>query len=76
MRIYAYGKMIFNEIYKHMENFDAYVFITPVYFHKMSESAKTFFDRLKRWEAFNNDSKIKGKKISCIGCAEGSGSVT
>ena len=38
----------FNEIYKHMGDFDAYVFITPVYFHEMSESAKTFFDRLKR----------------------------
>lgn len=66
----------FNEIYKHMENFDAYVFITPVYFHEMSESAKTFFDRLKRCDAFNDDSKIKGKKIVCIACAGGSGSGT
>ncbi len=32
----------FNEIYKYMENFDAYVFATPVYFHEMNESAKTF----------------------------------
>ena len=53
-----------------MENFDAYVFVTPVYFHEMSESAKTFFDRLKR---FNDNSKIKGKKIVCIACAGGSG---
>lgn len=59
-----------------MENFDAYVFITPVYFHEMSESAKTFFDRLKRCDAFNDDSKIKGKKIVCIACAGGSGSGT
>lgn len=66
----------FNEIYKHMENFNAYVFITPVYFHEMSESAKTFFDRLKRCDAFNDDSKIKGKKIVCIACAGGSGSGT
>lgn len=66
----------FNEIYKHMEDFDAYVFITPVYFHEMSESAKTFFDRLKRCDAFNNDSKIKGKKVVCIACAGGSGSGT
>ena len=66
----------FNEIYKYMENFDAYVFITPVYFHEMSESAKTFFDRLKRCDAFNENSKIKGKKIVCIACAGGSGSGT
>ena len=59
-----------------MENFDAYVFVTPVYFHEMSESAKTFFDRLKRCDAFNEDSKIKRKKIVCIACAGGSGSGT
>ena len=66
----------FNEIYKYLENFDAYVFITPVYFNEMSESAKTFFDRLKRCDAFNDNSKIKGKKIVCIACAGGSGSGT
>ena len=66
----------FNEIYKHMGDFDVYVFITPVYFHEMSESAKTFFDRLKRCDAFNDESKIKGKKIVCIACAGGSGSGT
>lgn len=66
----------FNELYKYMSNFDAYVFITPVYFHEMSESAKTFFDRLKRCDAFNDDSKIKGKKVVCIACAGGSGSGT
>ena len=33
----------FNQIYKYMGYFDAYVFITPVYFHEMSESAKNIF---------------------------------
>lgn len=66
----------FNEIYRQMEDFDAYVFITPVYFHEMSESAKAFFDRLKRCDAFYEESKIKGKKIVCIACAGGSGSGT
>lgn len=66
----------FNEIYEYMGNFDGYIFITPVYFHEMSESAKTFFDRLKRCDAFNNNSKIKGKKIICIACAGGSGTGT
>ena len=50
-----------------------YIFITPVYFHEMSESAKAFFDRLKRCDAFNDNSKIMGKKIICIACAGGSG---
>ena len=45
----------FNDIYNHMSEFDLYIFITPVYFHEMSESAKTFFDRLKRCDAFNNN---------------------
>lgn len=66
----------FNEIYKYMSDFDTYIFITPVYFWEMSESAKTFFDRLKRCDAFNDDSKIKGKKIVCIACAGGSGNGT
>lgn len=66
----------FNEIYEYMSDFDAYIFITPVYFWEMSESAKTFFDRLKRCDAFNDNSKIKGKKIVCIACAGGSGNGT
>lgn len=66
----------FNDIYKHMKDFDAYIFITPVYFHEMSESAKTFFDRLKRCDAFNDNSNLKGKKIISIACAGGSGSGT
>lgn len=66
----------FNEVYEKMKEFDHHIFITPVYFHEMSESAKTFFDRLKRCDAFNDASKIKGKKIICIACAGGSGSGT
>lgn len=66
----------FNEIYEYMSDFDSYIFITPVYFWEMSESAKTFFDRLKRCDAFNDGSKIKGKKIVCIACAGGSGNGT
>lgn len=66
----------FNGIYEHMSDFDAFVFITPVYFHEMSESAKTFFDRLKRCDAFNDNSEIKEKKIVCIACAGGSGQGT
>lgn len=66
----------FNEIYEHMNDFDAYIFVTPVYFWEMSESAKTFFDRLKRCDAFNDNSKIRGKKFISIACAGGSGNGT
>ncbi len=66
----------FNEIYSYMGNFDTYILITPVYFWEMSESAKTFLDRLKRCDAFCSNSKIRGKKIICIACAGGSGSGT
>lgn len=66
----------FNELYSYMSSFDVYVFLTPVYFWEMSESAKTFFDRLKRCDAFNDNSKIRGKKIVCIACAGGSGNGT
>ena len=66
----------FNTIYEQMDSFDSYIFVTPVYFKEMSESAKVFFDRLKRCDAFNDNSKIKGKNIICIACAGGSSSGT
>ena len=59
-----------------MGEYDAYIFVSPVYFHEMSESAKTFFDRLKRCDSFYEDSKIRGKDLICIACAGGSGSGT
>jgi multimeric flavodoxin WrbA len=66
----------FNDIYNLMSNYDGYIFITPVYFWEMSESAKAFFDRLKRCDAFNDNSDIRGKKLISIACAGGSGSGT
>lgn len=66
----------FNKIYNLMGEHDGYIFITPVYFWEMSESAKTFFDRLKRCDSFNDNSKIKGKKFISIACAGGSGNGT
>lgn len=66
----------FNELYNMMNQYDGFIFITPVYFWEMSESAKTFFDRLKRCDAFNDKSQIRGKKIVSIACAGGSGNGT
>lgn len=37
---------------------------------------QNIFDRLKRCDAFNDNSKIKGKKFISIACAGGSGNGT
>lgn len=66
----------FNNIYNLMGEYDGYIFITPVYFWEMSESAKTFFDRLKRCDAFNDESELRGKKFISMACAGGSGNGT
>ena len=34
-----------NSFFSTSIDYDAYVFVTPVYFHEMSKSAKTFFNR-------------------------------
>jgi multimeric flavodoxin WrbA len=41
----------FQELHSRMAKMDAFVFVTPVYWGDMSESAKAFFDRLRRNEA-------------------------
>ena len=42
----------------------------------MSESAKTFFDRFRRCEAFNENASLIGKQMLCIAAAGGSGNGT
>lgn len=66
----------FNVLKKRIDEFDAIIVVSPVYFYEMSEVAKTFFDRLKRCESFDKDSKLKGKNMLCIACAGGSGDGT
>ena len=66
----------FNALKEKIGEFDAMIVVSPVYFYEMSESAKTFFDRLKRCESFDENSKLKGKNILCIACAGGSGDGT
>jgi multimeric flavodoxin WrbA len=63
----------FKMLHEKINSFDAVVIVSPVYFHEMSESAKTFFDRLRRCEAFNESSPLKGKQMLCIAAAGGSG---
>ena len=52
---------------------DALVFSTPVYFGDISESAKNFLDRWRRCERSNPDSPLIGKRAIGIAAAGGSG---
>ncbi|WP_088226736.1 flavodoxin family protein [Desulfosporosinus sp. FKB] len=63
----------FQALHASLAGFDAFVFVTPVYFGEMSESAKTFTDRLRRCEAFREKSYLEGKPIIEIAAAGGSG---
>lgn len=66
----------FNDLQSSLEEYNAYIIVSPVYFHEMSEVAKTFFDRLKRCQSFNVNSKITNKNVLFIACAGGSGAGT
>jgi len=52
---------------------DAVVFATPVYFGDLSESAKTFLDRLRRVERGRVIKTFNGKKAIGVASAGGSG---
>ena len=56
-----------------IEGAEAVVFSTPVYWHDLSESAKSFLDRLRRCETFSGRGTCKGKKVIGITAAGGSG---
>ena len=71
----------FEKVHETMDEVDGFVVVTPVYFHDMSESAKTFFDRLRRCEAnikFNREkiNKIEKKPVICVAAAGGMGTGT
>ena len=52
---------------------DALVFTTPVYWWDISESAKTFLDRMRRVETYHSFKRYEGKPYLGIACAGGSG---
>jgi multimeric flavodoxin WrbA len=53
---------------------DAYVLVTPVYWHEVSEAGKVFLDRLRRCEATRGDrSGLLGKPVIAVAAAGGSG---
>jgi multimeric flavodoxin WrbA len=64
----------FEDLRKKVNEADALVFSTPVYFSDISESAKCFLDRLRRCEIFKRSiSPLKGKPVIGIAAAGGSG---
>ena len=52
---------------------DAFVFVTPVYWHDLSESAKKFLDRIRRVETFSGRDTFVGTKTIGVTAAGGSG---
>lgn len=67
----------FQKIHKIFCESDAYIVITPVYWGEMSESAKAFFDRLRRNEALKGDQSCAfGKYVISVAAAGGSGNGT
>lgn len=63
----------FQHIREKISEADALVFITPVYFGDLSESAKRFLDRLRRTEAFSGCNTCQGTRVIGIAAAGGSG---
>lgn len=67
----------FQSLHASMENIDAFIFITPVYWGEMSESMKAFTDRLRRCEAFRKEQSLFfNKPVICVAAAGGSGNGT
>jgi multimeric flavodoxin WrbA len=63
----------FQHIRENIGESDALIFVTPVYFGDLSESAKRFLDRLRRTEAFSGYNTCKGTRVIGITAAGGSG---
>jgi multimeric flavodoxin WrbA len=64
----------FQELREKINQADALVFSTPVYYGDLSESAKRFLDRWRRCESFDHEaSPLKGKRVIGIAAAGGSG---
>jgi multimeric flavodoxin WrbA len=63
----------FQDIKEKIGEADALVFVTPVYFGDLSESARRFLDRLRRTEAFSGFNTCHGTRVIGIAAAGGSG---
>lgn len=64
----------FQKLHNQMSAMDAFVFITPVYWGDISESAKVFFDRVRRCEAWKKEPTFaQDKPFIAVAAAGGSG---
>ncbi len=63
----------FHDVMVKIMEVDALVFTTPVYWHDISESAKTFLDRMRRVETHHGFKRYSEKPYLGIACAGGSG---
>lgn len=63
----------FHDVMTKISGADALVFTTPVYWHDLSESAKTFLDRMRRVETHHGFKRYSEKPYIGIACAGGSG---
>ena len=64
----------FQNLREKINQADALVFSSPVYYGDLSESAKRFLDRWRRCESVNREaSPLKGKRAIGIAAAGGSG---
>jgi len=63
----------FEEIRGKIREADVLIFVNPVYFGDLSESAKRFLDRLRRTEAFSGRKSFLGTRAIAIAAAGGSG---
>jgi|CZCB01.1.fsa_nt_gi multimeric flavodoxin WrbA len=68
----TYGSDGFDEIREQIQNADALVIATPVYWGETTEILKSFLDRLRRCD-FNGDKVLRNKQVLLIASAGGSG---
>ncbi len=68
----SFGDDGFDEIRKRLQDSDALVIATPVYWGETSELLKSFIDRLRRCE-FNQEGVFRNKQVLLIASAGGSG---
>jgi multimeric flavodoxin WrbA len=67
----------FQALHAEIRKADGLVAVTPVYWGDMSESAKNFFDRLRRCEALRGpQGALHGKPFLAVAAAGGSGNGT
>lgn len=71
---YCQTKDDFQELHATLKDMDGFIFVTPVYFCDVSETAKAFMDRVRRCEGFKKDNQyIERKPVICIAAAGGTG---